>query len=155
MLHGVWKLSKVNDCRTETVHFWPYVGKAKMHLRDSRFFSIFKNLFIIFSCLFLMLQKFYCLSNTWWPYQHRIKKALTQFTAIYFWQFSIGTPCKSTITLHFKVSIEKEFQRMAYFLNYFAAMVDTIMVVYYLEMIHFICDIFENFKPHLLLLFCP
>ena len=25
----------------------------------------------------------------------------------------------------------------------------------YLEMIHFICDIFENFKPHLLLPFCP
>ena len=30
-----WKLSKVNGCKTETVHIWLYVGKAKMRLRGS------------------------------------------------------------------------------------------------------------------------
>ena len=33
-----WKLSKVNGRRTETVHFWPYVGKANMSFRGGRFF---------------------------------------------------------------------------------------------------------------------
>ena len=32
-----WKLSKVNGCRTEMVHFWPHVGKSKMDLRGGRF----------------------------------------------------------------------------------------------------------------------
>ena len=34
-----WKLSKVNGCRTETMYFWPYVGKAKMILKGSRCFQ--------------------------------------------------------------------------------------------------------------------
>ena len=33
------KLSKVNANRTETVFFWPYVGKAKMCLGGGKFFE--------------------------------------------------------------------------------------------------------------------
>ena len=34
-----WKLSKVNGCGTESVQFWPYVGKDKMCVRGGRFFE--------------------------------------------------------------------------------------------------------------------
>ena len=37
-----WKLSKVKGCETETVQFWPIVGKANMRLRGGRFFQISK-----------------------------------------------------------------------------------------------------------------
>ena len=33
LLYSDWKLSKGNGYWTKTVHFWPYVGKAKMCLR--------------------------------------------------------------------------------------------------------------------------
>ena len=33
----IWKLSKVNGCRTETEHFRIYGGKAKMCLRGGKF----------------------------------------------------------------------------------------------------------------------
>ena len=42
------KLSKVNGCKTETVHFWPIVGKAKLR----QIFSIFQNLLTILNLVF-------------------------------------------------------------------------------------------------------
>ena len=39
------------------MHFKPQVGKAKMHLRGGSLFSIFKNLFTFFNCLFTIFQK--------------------------------------------------------------------------------------------------
>ena len=38
-----WKLSKVNGCRSETGHIWPYVGKAKMLLRCCSLFEKIVN----------------------------------------------------------------------------------------------------------------
>ena len=52
-------------------------------------FSIFENLFTTFRCLFTIFQKIYHLSNTFcFTNMHRFSSK-----AIYFWQFSIRTPC--------------------------------------------------------------
>ena len=72
----IWKITKVKGCSLETVHIWPYVGKAKMRLRDSRLFQLSKICVHLFSCLFtFFLQINYRLSNTFWLYQHRVKYA--------------------------------------------------------------------------------
>ena len=34
-----WKMTKVKGCSSEMVHIWPYVGKAKMCLRDGNLFE--------------------------------------------------------------------------------------------------------------------
>ena len=84
-----WKLSKVNGCRNETVHFWLYVLKAKIGLRGGRFFSIFKNLFTIVRCLFTIFKK--CTAFQTHFGLSNLGSKLNGFssTAIYFWKFSI------------------------------------------------------------------
>ena len=74
-----WKLSKVCSCRTESVRFWPYVGKSKMRLRGSRFFQSLK-IWLQFSAVCLQLSKksTYHLSNAFWLYKHRVKSAPIQ-----------------------------------------------------------------------------
>ena len=54
-----WPKSKVatlNGCNSESMHFWPYVDKAKMGLGGVSLFSFFSCLFTIFSCLFTISQ---------------------------------------------------------------------------------------------------
>ena len=44
------KKSERNGCSNETIHIWPHVGKAKMHLRVSivsDFFTIFQKIPIL------------------------------------------------------------------------------------------------------------
>ena len=60
-----WKLSKWNGCRTESMHFSPYVGKAKICLRGGRYFEKCKQI-----CR---------LTNAYWLYQYRVKSAPFQF----------------------------------------------------------------------------
>ena len=43
---SVWKIAKVKGCSSETVHFWLYVGRAKMRLEGGIYFSIFKHSFV-------------------------------------------------------------------------------------------------------------
>ena len=53
-----WKLSKVNGCRTETMYFWPYVGKAKMISRGGRSFQFSKIRLQVSDVLAICLQIF-------------------------------------------------------------------------------------------------
>ena len=46
---SIWKLSIVNGCKTETVHFRPFVGEAKMCLRGGRFRLQFSAVCLHFS----------------------------------------------------------------------------------------------------------
>ena len=71
----IWKLLKWNGCRTKKLQFCPYVGKANMCLRSSRFFSILENFLKIFSCLVTILRKIYYLSKTLWFYKYRVKSS--------------------------------------------------------------------------------
>ena len=34
-----WKLSKINGCWTEMVHFWPFIGEVEIRSRDGKFFE--------------------------------------------------------------------------------------------------------------------
>ena len=47
----------VNGCTTETVHIWPLVNKSQNAFEKRYIFSIFENLFTIFSCLLTIFQK--------------------------------------------------------------------------------------------------
>ena len=67
-----WKLSNVDGCRTESVHFRLYVGKAKMLLRGGKHTAknckqISKN------------EENFHLSNAFWLYPHRVKSASIRF----------------------------------------------------------------------------
>ena len=45
VIHTGWPKSKVatsNGCNSKSMHFWPYVGKAKMGLRSGSFFQFSK-----------------------------------------------------------------------------------------------------------------
>ena len=70
---SVYYFPKVKGCCSETVHFWPHIGKAKMCLRGGNFFSIFKNLFALFVSLFIIFQVNCHLSYTFWLHQCKVK----------------------------------------------------------------------------------
>ena len=73
--YTVRKIPKGKGCSSKTVHFWPYVGKAKMCLRGGRLFQ-FYEIYLHFSDVCLQFLRInYCLSNTFWLYQHKAKYA--------------------------------------------------------------------------------
>ena len=60
---------------SETMHFWPNVGKAKMRLRGVQFF-LFSAVCLQFSAVCLQFfKKIGRLSNTFWLYQHGVRNA--------------------------------------------------------------------------------
>ena len=87
------KLSKANSVIIESVHFWPYVGKAKLRLRGDKFLENCKQTAV--NCWQLKLKKLTA-SQTHFGFTN-IGSKVHRFssTAICFWQFSIGIPCKS------------------------------------------------------------
>ena len=63
---------------SETKHFWPHVGKAKMCLRGGGFFQ-FSKICLHFSAVCLQFFKKNChISNTFWLYQHGVRNAHRQ-----------------------------------------------------------------------------
>ena len=57
--HTGWPKSKFatsNGYNSRNMHFWPYVGKAKMCFEGLSLFWFFSCLFTIFSCLFTIFQ---------------------------------------------------------------------------------------------------
>ena len=66
-------------CRPEMVHFWPYVGKAKMRLKVDRWFWKIVNKELKIVNKFSKLEKIYHLSNAFWLYQQKVKSAPFQF----------------------------------------------------------------------------
>ena len=66
---SVWKKSKRNGCRSETVHILPCVSKAKMRLRGSTFFQLSKIwLHISAVCLQFFKINFLLLDTFWIHY---------------------------------------------------------------------------------------
>ena len=57
--------SGISNCSaSETTHFWPHVGKAKLCFGGLHLFWFFSCLFTIFSCLFTIFK------NKWRPPKH-------------------------------------------------------------------------------------
>ena len=69
-----WPTSKFEmsfGCNSETVHFWPYVCKAKMRLRGVQFFWKIVN-------KQLRIKEIVRLSNAFWLYQYGVWSAYSQ-----------------------------------------------------------------------------
>ena len=76
------KKSERNGCSNETIHIWPHVGKAKMHLRVS-----------IVSDFFTIFQKKNTYSHTGFDFpDNRSNMHHYSATTISFWLFSNWTP---------------------------------------------------------------
>ena len=73
----VWPKSKFlisNGYDSESMHIWPWIGKAKMRLRSGSFLTNCKQTAENMN-KFSKTKRNYCLSNTFWLYQFRVKYA--------------------------------------------------------------------------------
>ena len=67
-----WKVTKIKGCITETLHFWPHHGKAKMYLSTE---------VIVLKLYSYNLPQ---LSNTFWIYHNWVQNKLFQWYSLSF-----------------------------------------------------------------------
>ena len=92
-----WKLSKVNDRKFESGHFWPYVCNSKMRLRGGRFFQ-FLIICFQFSAVCLYFFETSTASQTHFDFTNIASKGST---TIYFWQFQSERPVCNVMLIAF------------------------------------------------------
>ena len=76
--HTGWPKSKFEmsfGYLSETMHFWPHVGKAKMHLRGVQFFGFSADCLQFSAVCLQFFKKNVRLLKAFWLYQHGVKNA--------------------------------------------------------------------------------
>ena len=90
-----WKITKLTGCASETVHIWPKVGKAKLHLRGSRFFSFLKFCLHFLAVVYNFSNKLHTASQTHFGFTNMGSNMYCFWATVsYFCNFSNWTPCR-------------------------------------------------------------